>query len=91
MKQTNINLALVEFLSTVDWKFLCSKANLHDGEGQAPADHDLPFLCSRGSAELPAQSSASMKHLQQQTSGCGDVPSRQVPLLQKWFALSHLI
>lgn len=88
MKQTNINLALAKFSSTVDWKFLCSKANLHDGEGQASADL---FLCSRGSAELPAQSLASMTHLQHQTSSCGDMPSRQVPLLQKWFALSHLL
>lgn len=91
MWQTNANLALIKFLSTVEWKFWCSKAKPHKGEAQAPAlCNNLPVICSRGSAELPAQSLASMTHFQQ-TASCGDRHSRQVPWLQKWSALSHLI
>lgn len=91
MWQTTANLALIKFLSTVEWKFWCSKAKPHNGEAQAPALCNLPVICSRGSAELPAQSLASMTHFQEQTSSCGDRHSRQVPWLQKWSALSHLI
>lgn len=91
MWQTTANLALMKFLSTVEWKFWCSKAKPHKEKAQAPALCNLPVICSRGSAELPAQSLASMTHFQQQTSRCGDRHSRQVPWLQKWSALSHLI
>lgn len=52
MWQTNVNLALVKFLSTVEWKSWCSKAKPRKGEAQAPALCNLPIICSRGSAEL---------------------------------------
>lgn len=92
MWQTNINPALVKILSTVEWKFWCNKAKCHKGEeAQAPVLCNLLIICSRGSAELPVQSLASMTHFQQQASSCGDRHSRQVPWLQKWSALSHLI
>lgn len=91
MWQTNVNPALVKTLSAVEWKFWSSKAKHRKGEAQAPVLCNLLVICSRGSAELPAQSLASMTHFQQQASSCGDRRSRQVPWLQKWSALSHLI